>query len=373
MLKRIYVDNYKCLINFELQLQELTLLVGRNGVGKTAVFDAVYALCRLLEGRSIVKDREILPPSTLTRWQTREMQIYEVNIELGEEQFAYRLEVEHNRRGRQAWIKREVLEANGGVLFEFALGNVQLYHDDHSLGPTFTSDWEESALARVAVDKHNKRLCRLLEFMRNVLVCGLNPASFAAEAAGEAQRLARDGSNFVDWYRHLLQERQDLVYKYTQVMREVLDGLRRSQLEKVGIGTRALVSVFGDGDKAQAYTFNELSDGQRVLTILYALISLATDPGQTLFLDEPVNFVGLSEIQPWLISLNDACGTSIPQAVLASHHPEILDYLGADRAILLSRDEAGPTRVEPLSEKVKHLAGNEFLRLSQVIARGWEG
>ncbi len=373
MLKRIYVDNYKCLINFELRLQEITLLVGRNGVGKTAVLDAVYALRRLLEGRSRVTDREVFPPSTLTRWQEREVQIYEVDIELGEEQFAYRLEVEHNRRVRQARIRREVLGTNGGPLFEFELGNVQLYRDDHSRGPTFTSDWKESALARVAVDKHNTRLCSFLEFMRNVLVCGLNPASFAAEAAGEDQILARDGSNFVDWYRHLLQERQDLAYKYTQVMREVLDGLRGFQLEKIGIDTRALVSVFGDRDEAQAYTFNELSDGQRVLTVLYALTSLATDPGQTLFLDEPVNFVGLSEIQPWLFSLNDACGTSIPQAVLASHHPEILDYLGADRVILLSRDGTGPTRVEPLSDKVKHLTGNEFLRLSQVIARGWEG
>ena len=31
MIKRIYIDNYKCFVNFELRLQELTLLVGRNG------------------------------------------------------------------------------------------------------------------------------------------------------------------------------------------------------------------------------------------------------------------------------------------------------------------------------------------------------
>jgi predicted ATPase len=38
MIKRIYIDNYyKSLVNFELQLQELTLLLGPNGVGKTSV------------------------------------------------------------------------------------------------------------------------------------------------------------------------------------------------------------------------------------------------------------------------------------------------------------------------------------------------
>ena len=373
MLKRIYVDNYKCLLNFELRLRELTLLVGRNGAGKTAVFDVVYALRRLLEGRSRVTDRDVFPPSSLTRWQERETQSYEVNVELEGVQLAYRLEVEHDKIDRRARIKREVLEGNGGLLFKFELGEVRLYRDDHSEGPAFTSDWTESALARVGPDKHNTHLRRFLDFMRNVLVCGLNPSNFAAEAVGEDQILARDGSNFVDWYRHLLQERQDLAYGYTQVMRDVLDGLRGFQLEKVGIDTRALVGVFGERDKkAQAYRFHELSDGQRVLIVLYALMLLTTDSGQMLLIDEPVNFVGLSEIQPWLIALSDACGSSIPQAVLASHHPEVLDYIGADRVILLSRDGTGPTRVESLSENVEHLARNGPLRLSEVIARGWE-
>jgi predicted ATPase len=31
MLKRLYVDNYRCLVNFHIELQELTLLVGPNG------------------------------------------------------------------------------------------------------------------------------------------------------------------------------------------------------------------------------------------------------------------------------------------------------------------------------------------------------
>lgn len=372
MLKRIYVDNYKCLVNFELRLQELTLLVGRNGAGKTAIFDVVYALRRLLGGRCRVTDRDVFPPSSLTRWQGRETQSYEVDVELDGEQLAYRLEVEHDRIYRRARIKQEILESNGGPLFKFELGEVQLYRDDHSEGPAFTSDWTESALARVPPAKTDTYLSRFLDYMRNVLVCGLNPSTFSAETASEEQILARDGHNFVDWYRHLLQERQDLAYAYTQEMRQVLDGLRGIQLEKVGIDTRALVGVFGEGDKAQTYRFHELSDGQRALAALYALTLLPAGQERILLIDEPANFVELSEIQPWLIALNDACGISIPQAVLASHHPEVLDYLGADRAILLSRDGTGPTRAESLSEKLGHLVYDGPLRFSQVMARGWE-
>ncbi len=372
MLKRIYVDNYKCLLNFELRLRELTLLIGQNGAGKTAVFDVLYALRRLLEGRARVTDRDVFPFSSLTRWQERETQNYQVDVELEGAQYVYCLEIEHNKADRIARVKREDLYRDGSPLFKFYLGDVQLYRNDHSEGPTFRSDWSESALARVEPVKTNTFLSQFLHFMRNVLVCGLNPSIFSAEASTEEQILARDGRNFVNWYRHLIQERQELVYAYTQEMQQVLEGLRAFRLEQVGIDTRALVGVFGAGDKPQEYNFHELSDGQRALTVLYALTMLTAGQKQMLLIDEPVNFVGLSEIQPWLVALSDACGTTIPQAVLSSHHPEVIDYLGADRAILLSRDGTGPTRVEPLFEKLEYLVPDGPLRLSQVMARGWE-
>lgn len=372
MLKRIYIDNYKCLVNFELRLREFALLIGRNGSGKSAVLDVIYALSSLLKGRSRVADRDVFPPSSLTRWQQRDMQDYELDVELDGVAFTYQLQVQHDTVKRRARITREALHGSGGPLFTFVDGNVQIYRDDHSEGPEFTSDWTESALARVVPHSSNAHLCRFLDFMRNVLICGLNPKSFATEASSEEQGLARDGSNFVDWYRHLLQERQNLAYAHKEEMRDVLDGLRGFRLEKVGINTRALVAMFGGKDGVLEFRFNELSDGQRALTVLYALISLTTNQSQPLFIDEPANFMGLSEIQPWLIALNDACGSSIPQAVLLSHHPEVIDYVGADRSILLSRDKSGPTRVEPLLEKVMPMLREGHLKLSEVMARGWE-
>jgi len=44
MLKRLYVDNFRCLVNFELRLDRVNLLLGENGTGKTSVFDVLYRL-----------------------------------------------------------------------------------------------------------------------------------------------------------------------------------------------------------------------------------------------------------------------------------------------------------------------------------------
>lgn len=39
MLTCLYVDNYKCLVNFELRFGDATLLLGTNGAGKSSVLD----------------------------------------------------------------------------------------------------------------------------------------------------------------------------------------------------------------------------------------------------------------------------------------------------------------------------------------------
>ena len=369
MLQRLYVDNYKCLVNFDLPLQELSLLLGRNGAGKTSVLDVVFALRRLLGEGARITDTDVFPTRTLTRWQQRNLQVFDIQAVLDADTFVYRLEVEHERATRRAKIHLEKLTGDGGPLFEFREGEVRLFRDNHSEGPTYGSDWSESALARVAPRRDNTRLTRFMEFMRNVMVCGLHPASFRTESTSEGPLLHRDAHNFADWYRHMLQERPDLVPGFTSRVREVIGDLNAIRLEKVGQDTRALMVVFDEGDERYALRFDEISDGQRALIVLYSLIHLAEGQGYTLFLDEPDNYVALPEIQPWLMALSDACGEAVSQAVVCSHHPELIDYLGGESGLLLQREKSGV--VTAGKPEVAEL--DSGLKLSELIARGWAG
>ena len=368
MIKRIYIDNYKSLVNFELRLHGLTLLLGPNGVGKTSVLDVMFAVRQLLAGVAKISDKDIFATPTLTRWQTRNMQVFEFDVILDGDEFRYRLEVEHDQPGRRAHISMETLGLDGRPLFRFAHGEVRLYRDDHSEGPAFGADWSESALARVAPREDNTRLTKFLEFMRKVIVCGLYPASFETESSTEDAVLQRDARNFAAWYRHLLLERQELVPDFTKAVERVIAGFRGIRMERVGLDTRALIVMFDHFGKRYELRLGETSDGQRALIALYSLIRLAAGQGYTLFLDEPDNYIALAEIQPWLIELADTCGDQVPQAVLCSHHPELIDYLGSDSGIVLRPESSGVTTVRPASE----MAVEGSLKLSEVIARGWE-
>jgi len=366
MIKRLYVDNYTSLVNFELRLSELTLLIGRNGSGKTSVLNVVHALRRLLSGEVKITDPDAFPTRTLTRWQAREKQTFEVDCTLGNDDFVYRLELAHERSTRRAKVARETLECAGKPLFAFVDGIVTLYRDDHSKGPNFRSDWTESALARVQPGQDNTRLTQFLEHMKRIIVCGLYPASFAAESTDEEPMLTRDAANFAAWYRHLMLDRPDLVHEFTSALAPIIDEFHSIRMERIGLDARALMVVFEHQDQKYELRLNELSDGQRALIALYALIKLTAGQGYTLFLDEPDNYISLAEIQPWLIEVAETCGPGITQTILCSHHPELIDYLGAEHGVLLHRESAGVTNAKPVSE----VAIESPLRLSERTARG---
>lgn len=367
MLKRLYVDNYRCLVNFDLQLHELTLLVGANGSGKSSVLEVLYALRKLLSGTGRVTDPDVFPAHSLTRWQKRNLQIFEVAVHLEDEApMTYKLEVEHDKE-RRARINLEVLKVEDRPLFEFNMGEVQLYRDDFLKGPAYGADWTESAMARVAARPLNQRLSRFMDFMRGLSVCALDPKRFEAESVTEEALLQPNGANFSSWYRHQIQERQDLVLESLDTLRNVVDDFKSIRMEKVGSEARAFIVVFEGRNGRYNLRLDELSDGQRALIALYALVQLAGEQ-DVLVLDEPDNYLALAEIQPWLMALADACGERPRQAILCSHNPELIDYLGRESGVLLKRESSGSISTRSLSE----LSVPEGLKLSEYIARGWE-
>ncbi|MFP4165374.1 MAG: AAA family ATPase, partial [Chitinispirillaceae bacterium] len=183
----------------------------------------------------------------------------------------------------------------------------------------------------------------------------------------ESDWLNRNGTNFASWYRFLSQEHQDKTIDLTNNLRDILPGFHAFKLETAG-KHRILKVGFLNGKKSEPvyFDFEQISDGQRTMIVLYSLLLSLQDLGHTLFLDEPENYLALPEIQPWLMELNNACGEDFPQAVLISHHPELIDYLGPECGKWIDRDPLGPTRVKSLPTKIE-----KNLKLSEQIARGW--
>ena len=44
MLTRLYIDNFRCFVNFEYRPRRTELIIGRNGCGKSSMMDALVYL-----------------------------------------------------------------------------------------------------------------------------------------------------------------------------------------------------------------------------------------------------------------------------------------------------------------------------------------
>ena len=345
MLKKIYIDNWRCFVNFECPLEAIQLLVGSNGVGKSSVFDAL-ALIRsfVCEDEHLAK---LLPYESLTRWSSpdRVFQTFELEVERSDQIFHYTLTVEHNPSLRKTRVHLESLELDGEKLFHFEGGTVQLYRDDSSLGPTFKFERTRSGLGTVGAGNDNKNLEWFREWLKMSLVVRMNPFAMRSEAHTEAVTLDKDGMNFSEWFRHSVQENLDINTRLTNRLQEIWPDFRSLKLEKAGEDTRLLKAKFG----SQSYSFAELSDGQRCLIVLNALLCVAEESGFSLVaFDEALNFVALQEIQWWLAEWVSLADDNRIQVFFSGHHPEVIDFLGTGRSLHLSRSAGGPTRVGPL-------------------------
>jgi len=366
MLKRLYANNYRCLVNFEIQFGRLTLLVGPNGAGKSTLFDLLFAIRRLIADNAKVGD--VFAQEDITAWVDKSEFAFELDVEGEYGLFSYRLEVSYNPDIEKQRIDKEILRCEGKPLFEFKRGEVQLYHDDHMPGPKYTFDWSLSALATILARPDNKKLTWFKEWIERLFIVSLQPKAMTSETRQESDWLNRDGTNFASWYRCISQERQDRVLQLTEQLRDMLPGFHAFKLEQFG-KQRVLKVGFTEEESTVPpvyFDFERLSDGERVIIVLYSLLLGMQDLGHTLLLDEPENYVSLQDIQPWLRELREACGEGFQQAVLISHHPELVDYLGPECGKWIERDPLGPTRLKPLPERIE-----KGLKLSEQIARGW--
>ena len=111
-----------------------------------------------------------------------------------------------------------------------------------------------------------------------------------------------------------------------------------------------------------SYYFHELSEGQKVLIALYALV-YCTPENSLICIDEPENFLALPEIQPWFDTLYDQCAERNLQALLISHHPKIINLLASDSGYWFSR-ENNLTRIQKISaENESGLSISELVEL----------
>jgi predicted ATPase len=362
VLKRLFADNFRGLVNFEFRPGQLSLLLGHNGSGKTTVFNALGALSDLIvRGESASS----LFAYTLTKWEKRDVQRFELDMTQDGGTYHYALEVEHPQKTPgTAVIRNETVSLDGSALYRFSDGEVHLTYDDGSPGPVFPFRRDQSFLTNIEAGRAERtaRLGRFRECMERLRIYQPNPFAMELFSRQDQRFLARNGGNLPQFFDYLNDERPEVRTELERRLGDAVPGFRNFLFKRVG-DAKALMASLGDAGQSAEFTLAELSEGQRVLAVLYAVACGLVQNGSLLCFDEPDNFVSLPEIQTWLQTLRDAVDEHQGQALVISHHPEVIDYLALDSVWRFERT-VGPVMLRPLER------GDESeLKLSELIAR----
>lgn len=362
LIKRLYADNYKTFVNFTVNFDKINVLLGKNGCGKSNLFDLVFLLRSFILGEKRLN--ELFTFLTLTRWQHIPVQTFEVELEVQEHAYIYHLEIEYNFDNNRNRVVKELLTCDGNTIFFAEKGHAKLYNDAFAEGPELLVNWEVSGISLIYERKDNKLLCAFKKAVENIILCRIFPDRFGGKTDSEALLPDYYLSNFASVYRFMQQEHPDRIAELCREMYIMNPAFSRSFLTG-SENEKILKFEFDINGKQVSFSFDECSEGEKTLFVLYFLIICYRNTGVTLLLDEPDNTIALPEIQPWLQAVEDF-STDMSQCILISHHPEVLDYLASFHGLWFDRTGYGMTKISDMPKPT------EPLTISEYIARGWD-
>jgi len=362
MLTRIYIDNFRCFVNFEYKPKSKQLLLGSNGSGKSSLLTAIRYLKQFVKGGA-----NEFTQSTRTRWQDRPLQVLEIDALLNDQEYEYRVEIRFEPETKELSVSQERLKVSGTLVFE-RVGDRVNSPLNGAQANSAKLDNTLSALPRF--QSSNLQVGRFIEWMGSLHCFRIDeyPNAMHDQADREEREPDHELENLAGWYRFEKHEHSDENERFLSSMKEVLPGFQTLRFSPDEDGVQRLRCDFvGPLRERTSYTISELSEGQRCLLALYMILHFLIARGHTVFIDEPDNFIALREIQPWLLAAEAAVDDYDGQLLLISHHPELLDQWASTYGVRLFREDNGHVRTEKFKPDP---AGN--LHPSEMIARGWE-
>ena len=364
------------MVNFECHLGSQQLVLGPNGAGKSTLFD-VLTLLRDFCIRGELPDRPApasrFGASSRTRWQDESEQTFELDVTGSGGEYKFRLVMDSWGNPERPRVVIEEVHFDGKPIFRFEKGEVHLFNDKAEDKVRYPFDWHRSALATITERKDNTKLSWFKCWLGGLLYVQPDPWAMSGIAGQESESPDQHLANFADWYRHLRQDADD--HEYIRELSEVIEGFVTMRLELAGEGRREIKVRMAGSDNGKnlkretEYLLSELSEGQRVLIGLYAVLHFALKPGATLCFDEPDNFIALREVQPWLTKVLDRTEDDVPgaQVLIVSHHPELLNRMAFREGLLFDRPSGRHTRARRFGDP-----SQTGLTAAELIARGWE-
>lgn len=330
MIKRIYIDNYRCFSNFELRLDDLpcSMIIGGNGTGKSTVGEVLGIFRAIGLGASNING--VMPRDAKSvlaqKVDGKHSNVITLELDACDEDRAWRYSLTVESLGLGYSVKEERLVSADTNVFDRSSLNLSettiamAVVGDGVSDRTLVADFRK-VLSAIYIVRPNPRL--MGDLLDDV---GASPTT--------------DLSNFANWLPGILSSSQVVYEIFTDYMSFVLQDFRGVEiLNTVRDGQRLMVR-FKAGRKPEevmSITFSALSDGEKCQMVAGAIVALnARIPNVTVFWDEPDNYITTSEITNLLVALCNRFQRK-GQLIVSSHSREAIAAFGENEVLCFRR------------------------------------
>ena len=351
MIQRFYVHNFRCLENFELPIAKRpsTLLIGKNGSGKSTVGFALEVLQKIARGTNRVGD--LVKPADFSRGRSDVPLRFEIELGLDEKAYEYSLAFDLPSGFRELRVVEERLSVDGKHVYTRDGAQVTFFKTRTDKEAKFLIDWHLVALPLIQVRSEADHLHVFKSWLARMLIIAPIPNRIEGDSKDITLLPNRDVTNFGDWISRLLADSPAAYGDIDRFLKKVMPDFEDFKNPIIGRDFRSLSVQFANDNSTMSVPFRDLSDGEKCFFICAVVLASnhAYSPNLC-FWDEPDNHLALSEVGHFVMDLRRSFQSG-GQLVVTSHDQEAISRFSGDNTFLLHRhNHLEPTLVRPVSE-----------------------
>jgi predicted ATPase len=374
LIRRVRVRNYKSIRHVDVSLSPFTILVGRNGSGKSNFLDALHFVADSLQvsldhatesrnGVESVVRRMSDGPTSLS---------IELKLSLPSGNIAeYQFELQSNRYRfniqRESLLVRP-LGTRGDLISYYEVHRGEI--EGASIQSPPPADEDRLYLIKASGFDPFREVYDALTVMG---FYNLNPETMRAiQSRGPGDLLHRDGANVASVVRRLQPEEMTRLDSY---LAAIVPDLVRVRALSLGPRETLVFQQRGTGDDRPATFYaSNMSDGTlRVIGILVAVAQLSEQqkPITLIGIEEPETALHPAAARALMDALREASVQT--QVLVTTHSPDLLDQVEMDHeSVLAVTLQEGVTRIAPLGKASREAIRDslytpgELLRLDQL-------
>ena len=348
MIQTLYVNNFRCLQNFELNLLQTPqcLLIGSNGAGKSTVRSALEVFQKIGRGQTRVDD--LVKQADFTRWSSVRRPVrLEITVRISEKIYKYRIAFELPENFRMVRVHEESLSVDGLDIFTRHLAETELKRNSKSKSVSkFGIDWHTVALPVI----QDSAVEALRGWLGSMVI--LAPITDRIDALVQSEHLTPsiDASDMGCWVAGLLAQYPASYGTIDRHLKAQMVDFHSLQFERVGPDARVLWANFSSSNSELKFKLNELSSGEKCFVLSAVLLAANQASGPLFcFWDEPDQHLALDEVGLFVQELRRSMKGG--QLIISSHNAQAIPRFSQENTIVLSRaSHSEPTRLHTAAD-----------------------